>query len=286
MKTSTQQAIDWNGDSGAGWVAHQESLDRMLAPYGAAALRRAAVQPGQHVLDIGCGSGESTLALAAQVGDEGQALGVDISEPLVNRARERAQKAGSRAEFRIADASATLLPVGGFDCLFSRFGVMFFDDPVAAFKHLRACLRPGGRLVFACWRGVAENDWVKLPMTAIRDIAPPAPPAPAEAPGPFSFGDPDRVRGILTGAGFEEVEIAPFDHDILFGRGATGEEAVEAALERAFAVGPLRRALADQPANIREAAADAVRAAFAGRVVGADVVIDGAAWIVSALTRR
>ncbi|MFT3964745.1 MAG: methyltransferase domain-containing protein [Sphingobium sp.] len=286
MSANAQQRIDWNGDSGAGWLANQERLDRMLAPFGAAALDRALLRPGEHVLDIGCGSGESTLAIADRVGPSGLALGIDISEPLLGRARERAVDILSLADFRLADASSTPLPMAGFDCLFSRFGVMFFDDPMAAFSHLRTCLKPGGRFVFACWRGAAENDWTKLPMTAIRDMIPADPPSLPEAPGPFSFGDPRRVERLLAGAGFTDIDLDPLDRPIVFGRGTTKEEAVDDALGRAFAVGPLRRALAGKSDDVTMRAAAAVHAAFARRVIGREVVIDGAAWIVSARNPR
>jgi SAM-dependent methyltransferase len=122
----------------------------------------------------------------------------------------------------VADASSTELPEGAFDILFSRFGVMFFDDPTAAFAHLRRALKPGARVAFVCWRGMAENDWVRLPMGAIKGIVPPTAPPDPEAPGPFSFGDQGRVARILTAAGFTDVAIAPFDASIPFGEGGRG----------------------------------------------------------------
>ncbi|TZG27790.1 class I SAM-dependent methyltransferase [Sphingomonas montanisoli] len=285
MNANAQQVIDWNGDSGACWVAHQEQLDRMLEPYGLAALTKAAIRSGDHVLDIGCGAGESTLAIAGETGPSGRALGIDISEPLIRRACERVRDTMPQAEFRIADASTMTLPVAGFDCLFSRFGVMFFDDPVAAFAHMRSGLKPGGRLAFACWRGAGENDWATLPLRAIEGIVPSAPAASPTAPGPFSFGDPDRVRDILRDAGFDAVEIEPIDHSVVFGEGATGAEAVDDALDRAFAVGPLRRALAGQADLVVVKAAAAVHAAFTRKLVDNRVLIDGAGWIVSARNR-
>ena len=282
MNANAQQVIDWNGDSGASWVANQEQLDRLLEPYGASALAKAAIRGGDHVLDIGCGAGETTLAIAWETGTAGRALGIDISEPLIRRARERVWDTMSQAEFRIADASNAPLPVAGFDCLYSRFGVMFFDDPASAFAHLRAALKPGGRFVFACWRAAAQNHWVTLPMAAIRDIVPPPPPASSEAPGPFSFGDPDRVRRILTQAGFADIAIEPVDHAVVFGEGTTGAEAVDDGLDRAFAVGPLRRALAGQPDLVVMKAAAAVHASFTHKLIGNRVLIDGEGWIVSA----
>ncbi|MDF7776780.1 class I SAM-dependent methyltransferase [Sphingomonas sp. AOB5] len=275
------QVADWNGSSGERWVANQVRLDHMLAIFGVAAIDAAAPLPGERVLDIGCGAGATSLTLAARVRPNGQVLGVDISAPLIDRAWEMAP-AGAALEYRLADASTAPLPVHGFDLLFSRFGVMFFDDPAAAFAHMRHALVPGGRLAFVCWRTASENDWVRLPMGAIRDLLPPSPAPDPEAPGPFSFGDRDRIARILAEAGFTDIAIAPFDAVIPFGQGETREAALDDAVEMAFEVGPLSRALKDQPGDIRDAAAMAVREAFAGRPGETSVLIDGAAWIVTA----
>lgn len=271
---------DWNGDSGERWAANLTRLDLMLEDFGSAAIAAAKAQPGEHVVDIGCGSGTTSFTLAQQVGPSGHVLGVDISEQLVEIARA-AIPDGAPIEFRCADAATAALPHGQFDLLFSRFGVMFFDDPVAAFAHMRSALKPGGRAAFICWRGAQENDWVRLPMAAIRDIVQPAPADP-NAPGPFAFGDRQRLADILAAAGFTAIDIAPFDTALSYGRGASREAAVDDALDMAFQVGPLSRALADQSDDIRTRAADAVRAAFARRPGETSVLIDGAAWVVTA----
>jgi len=271
---------DWNGDSGARWAANLARLDLMLEDFGSAAIAAAKAQPGEQILDIGCGSGTSTFALAQRVGPTGHVLGVDISEQLVEIARAAAPD-GASVAFRCADAATAALPQGQFDLLFSRFGVMFFDDPVAAFAHMRGALRPGGRAAFICWRGAQENDWVRLPMAAIRDIVQPAPADP-NAPGPFAFGDRQRLADILAAAGFTAIDIAPFDTTLSYGRGASREAAVDDALDMAFQVGPLSRALADQSDDVRGRAADTVRAAFAKRPGETSVLIDGAAWVVTA----
>lgn len=278
---NAQQVKDWNGRSGQRWAAHQDWLDRMLAAYGDAAIAASDVATGEQVLDIGCGSGTTSFALAERLGATGHVLGVDISEPLIERARSRAPH-DAPISFRLEDASVAPLAVAGFDLLFSRFGVMFFDDPAAAFTHLRTALKPGGRLAFVCWRGAEENDWIKLPLGAIADILPPAPPPPPGTPGPFSFSSRDRVTNILERAGFADIRFERFDHDIIFGHGKTADAAIDDALHMAFEVGPLSRVLADQPDAIRAIASDAVRAAFAKRVRDTAVAIDGAAWIVTA----
>ena len=277
---SSAPTHDWNGDSGDRWAANLARLDLMLQDFGDAAVAAADAKAGEHILDIGCGSGTSSFALARCVEPEGHVLGVDISEQLVVIARA-ATPAGAPIEFRLADAAKAPLPAGRFDLLFSRFGVMFFDDPVAAFAHMRGALKPGGRLAFVCWRGAAENDWVRLPMSAIRDIVD-VPAAYPQTPGPFAFGDRERMARILAAAGFTAIDIAPFDAAIAYGRGATREEAIDDALDMACQVGPLSRALADQSEDVRARAAEAVRAAFEKRPGDTSIRIDGAAWIVTA----
>ncbi len=279
-EAQTAPTHDWNGDSGTRWAANLERLDLMLEAFGRAAIEAAGAQAGEHILDIGCGSGTSSFTLAGQTGAAGHVLGVDISEQLVDIARA-ATPAGAPVEFRCTDAATAPLPAGHFDLLFSRFGVMFFDDPVAAFAHMRQALKPGGRLAFVCWRGAQENDWVRLPMAAIRDIVQPIPADP-NAPGPFAFGDRGRLTDILEQAGFAGIDVKPFDATIPYGSGATREAAIDDALDMAFQVGPLSRALADQPDDTRARAATAVRLAFAGRPGDRSVLIDGAAWLVTA----
>ena len=278
---NTDQIADWNGQSGERWVAHQTRLDAMLAPFGTAAIEAAAPAANERVLDVGCGSGASSLALAARVGSRGQVLGVDISEPLISRARALTPQ-DTPALFQVADAGNVKFAEGAFDILFSRFGVMFFDNPIGAFSHMRRALRPGGRVAFVCWREPAENDWVRLPMGAIKGIVPPTAQPSPEAPGPFSFGDRGRVERILLGAGFTDIAIAPFDASIPFGKGETRDAAIDDAVEMTFEVGPLGRALTDQPDDVRARASAAVRNAFAGLPGEGSVIMDGAAWIVVA----
>ena len=280
-KQNAYQVGDWNGQSGERWVANQARLDSLVAVFGQAAIEAAAAATGERVLDVGCGAGASSLALAARVGAGGHVLGVDISEPLIGRARALAPQ-DTTVLFQVADASSAELPEGAFDVLFSRFGVMFFDDPTAAFVHMRRALRPGGRVAFVCWRGAAENDWVRLPMGALKGIVPPSAPPDPEAPGPFSFGDRARVARILTAAGFTDIAIEPFDASVPFGEGGTRDAAIDDAVKMTLEVGPVSRVLAAQPDDIRARASAAVRAAFAGLPGERSVMIDGAAWIVMA----
>lgn len=280
MTAQKKPTHDWDGNSGDNWVIHQMRLDPMLQAFGDAAMEAAAPQTGEQILDIGCGAGVTSFALAERVGPGGHVLGADISPQLIARARADKPEDAAVA-FQLADAATAPFPEAAFDLLFSRFGVMFFDDPAAAFGHMRSAIKSGGRLAFVCWRGAQENDWVRLPMAAIRDIVPPVPADPT-APGPFAFADPARISGILADAGFEDIVIAPFDTSIPYGHGATRDEAIDDALELAFAVGPLSRALAGQPDELRTQAAAAVRAAFAAQPGETSVLIDGAVWIVTA----
>jgi len=272
---------DWSGQSGERWVANQDRLEAMVAVFGHAAIKAAAPAPGERVLDVGCGAGGSSLALAARVGATGQVLGVDISEPLIRRARALAPH-GTPAQFQLADASNAELPEGAFDILYSRFGVMFFADPTGAFANMRRALRPGGRVAFVCWRGAAENEWMRLPMGAMRSILPPIALPGSEAPGPFSFGERSRIARILTGAGFSDIAIARFDASVPFGKGSTRNDAIDDAVKMALEVGPLSRLLDDQPDEIHARASAAVRAIFTSSPCEQSLMLDGAAWIVTA----
>ena len=226
-RAAVAPSLDWNGENGRRWVENQDRLDRMLATYGQALGRAADPAAGDHVLDVGCGAGATTFDMAARVGPSGRVVGLDISAPLIGRAldlaAERTARREGAVEFRLADAAlADFAP--DFDRIVSRFGVMFFDDPAAAFANLRGALKPGGRLVFVCWRGAAENDWTRLPMSAIRHLASTPSPDP-EAPGPFSFGDRARIKRILVDAGYADIDIRPFDSPVHFGVGDTAHGA-------------------------------------------------------------
>lgn len=281
IKQNDYQVTDWEGQGGDRWVANQARLEAIVAVFGQAAITAAAPLKGERVLDVGCGAGGSSLALAVRVGAGGEVLGVDISEPLIARAVEL-KPPGAPVVFQVADASSAELPEGEFDILFSRFGVMFFNDPTGAFVHLRRALRPGGRAAFVCWRGAAENDWIHLPVDALKNIIPlPALPDP-ESPGPFSFGDRDYVERILTSAGFTDIAIVPFDASVPFGQGETRDAAIDDAVNMTLEVGPLSHVLANQPDDIRARASAAVRAAFARFTGEGAVMIGGAAWIVTA----
>jgi SAM-dependent methyltransferase len=276
--SNAEQAEYWNSKVGDTWARMQEKLDRSFTPLTAALLSMAAPKPGEHVLDIGCGTGETTLALAGAVGDGGTVLGLDLSEQMLARARERAEELLSEAEFRAADV-ATFAEEDGFDLFVSRFGVMFFDDPPAAFANVRKLAAPGARLVFACWQGPKENLWATLPMQALKDVLPPQPPADPHAPGPFAFADPERVHGILDAAGWQDIAFHAFDFAMVVGE---GEDALAEAVKFNLRIGPAARMIRDAGPEAEAAAPDLLKAALAPYLKDGQLGLPGAVWLVTA----
>ena len=271
------QIAYWNGAGGDHWVLRQELTDRVLAPVAEVVLDRAAARPGERVLDVGCGCGATTLALADRVAPGGTVLAADVSEPMLGRARERlAGRAG--VSLVCADAAQHPFVPGAADLLFSRFGVMFFGDPTAAFANMRRGLKPGGRLVFACWRPPAENPWMMVPLHAAYLHVPRLPKPGPEDPGPFSFGDPERVKRILAGAGFGDVVLQPVDLKLDLGSGGGLDAAVAYTLD----IGATSRALDGASDPVRAAVTGSLRDALAPFVDGGRVSLDAAIWIVTA----
>jgi ubiquinone/menaquinone biosynthesis C-methylase UbiE len=274
---NADQAAYWNGPGGRHWTDRQEVQDAVLTPVADALLERAAIAVGENVFDIGCGCGATTLAIAARVGPEGHALGLDISEPMLARARARTPP-GAPVQWIAADATVYPFAPGRADLLFSRFGVMFFAEPALSFANMRKGLRRGGRLAFASWREPRQNPWLMLPLQAAYQYAPRLPELSPEDPGPFSFASQERVERILTEAGFSSIAMRPVDLllDVAVGRG------LDAAVQGALEIGPASRALDDQPPKVRAAAAEAIRAALAPHQKGESVPLAAAIWIVTA----
>jgi len=238
-------------------------------------LDRAAPRPGQKVLDVGCGGGRTSLDLAGVVGPGGQVVGVDVSAPILAVARDRAA-AADNVQFELADATTADLGEARFDLMFSRFGVMFFDDPVAAFRNLRRSLRPGAWSTFMCWRAMDENPWLAAPAAAAFEILPPPEPPDPEAPGPFAFADRERTRGILEQAGFAAVGHEEVDHDMSWPDVAT---AVNYLMQMGPA-GALLREANDE--TITRKVTAAVRGVFQSHQTAAGVQMRSSAWIVTA----
>jgi SAM-dependent methyltransferase len=236
------------------------------------------LQPGHSVLDVGCGCGATALALAERVGPEGRVVGVDVSQQMLARARQRI--AGQRIELLLGDAAQ--LPLPEVDRLFSRFGVMVFDEPTAAFAHLRSALCRGGRISFVCWRSPADNEWVRVPMEAVSRMLGPPEPADPTAPGPFAFADRDRVARILAEAGFRDVAIETLDRPVQWT--TTGEEAE--LRHKIVRIGPAARRLLDVEPELRERAVDAIVQALRPRIGPDGWRASAAAWRVTAGTAR
>ncbi len=268
----------WNGPAASRWVAAQARLDQMMAPFAEAVLAQARPAKGERVVDVGCGCGAVTLALAAAVAPGGSVVGVDVSAPMLARARERASGMGA-VTFVEADATTYRLAPPA-DLLVSRFGVMFFQDPAAAFANLARLLRPGGRLAFVCWRALADNPWARIPFEAARAaLGASSAPLDAGGPGPFSFADDARVRGLLEGAGFDAIEIAPLDRDVQLGQG------LDDAASFASFCGPAARLLAGVDDATQVRVEDGVREALGPYAVGGRVALASAVWLVSARRR-
>ena len=272
------QIAYWNGAAGGTWADDQERTDILLAPVQEAAIAHARVQTGETVLDVGCGCGTTSIELAKLVGSKGQVIGLDVSAPMVERARQRSVGIGN-LHYVHADAAMHSFTHPVADLLFSRFGVMFFGDPRAAFANMRKALKPGARVVFACWRKLPENPWMLVPLQAAYQHVPPLPKPGPEDPGPTSFGDPDRVTRILTGAGFAPPRLTPVDVmlDIATGRG------LDEAVAQTLRIGPTSRALQVQPPAMVAKVAQSVRAALAPHAKGDSVPLAGAIWLVDCL---
>jgi ubiquinone/menaquinone biosynthesis C-methylase UbiE len=269
----------WNDKAAVTWTAMQDRLDAMFAQLTALAIDAAAPAVDQRVVDVGCGCGATVLELARRVGQGGQVLGVDVSAPMAERARQRISAAGfGNAQVLVSDASTHAFAAGQADLLFSRFGVMFFADPAAAFTNLHRALRQGGRLLFATWRPMAENQWFSVPVQAVAPLLPPSPPMEPNAPGPFAFADPDRVRHILSSAGWTDVEFTRRDVPMrLAGPGQVAE-----AAEFATRVGTLARALADATPDLKAQVTAAVATALAQYDGSEGICLTGSIWLVSA----
>jgi SAM-dependent methyltransferase len=259
----------WNGPAGERWAQTREQIDANLAAISDAAIAFAAPRPGDRVLDVGCGSGATTLALRSLVEPGGSVCGIDVSAPMLAVARERA----AGADVTFVEADAAMHRFDRFDVVFSRFGVMFFSDPVAAFANLRTT---GGRTAFVCWRALADNPWATVPLAAAGDLVPAEPPADPHKPGPFAFGDRDRVADVLARSGWSDVAIEP--HDSTVALGATLAEAVAYVM----VIGPLARRSGELDREIRAKIRERVERDLATRLSPSGIVLPAAVWLVSA----
>jgi SAM-dependent methyltransferase len=260
------------------WLDLEDRLEEVGGPPGQLAVDRLDLLPGQRVVDLGCGSGRTTLELASRVGPDGEVLGVDIAAEMLARGRERAAGAGN-IEFLHADVQVHDLGQARFDAAYSRFGVMFFTDPVAAFANVRTALRPGGMLSFVCWQGVFDNEWMLVPGAAVASVTGSLPPMPGpDEPGPFSLADPDRVRAVLDAAGFESLAIEPHADHVVISEARIPEVALTS-----IRVGGVREALREADDQTRERALAAIEEALRARLQDGEVRVSRGVLLVTGI---
>lgn len=277
--SETPQPEDWAGEMGARWIAGIDQFESMIAPVGTALMARADFKEGERVLDLGCGGGATSLAIAELVGPRGGVTGVDISPDLFAKAAERAKTAGaSNATFECVDA-AIYRPDSPFDRMISRFGSMFFPQPVDAFSNLHRCLKPDGRIDLAVWGPPRENPWMMEMIGALRrhiDV----PPAVPRSPGPFAFEDTDYLKNILVETGFADIEIVAYEGlQPIGGEDASPNAAVDFAMS---SLAPGRMA-EKKSRDIRLAIRDDLLAVFTRHhIQGRGVMMPGKVWLVSA----
>jgi ubiquinone/menaquinone biosynthesis C-methylase UbiE len=274
---NADQIAYWNGPGGQHWVDRQQMQDVVLAPVSEILIDQANAAAGERVIDVGCGCGDIAISLANRVGATGRVLGIDISKPMLERARQLAP-ATLPVSFVLADATVYPFEPAAFDLLVSRFGVMFFADPALSFANLHRALRPSGRLAFACWREPRENPFFMVPLQAVYKHAPKLPQLGPEDPGPFSFASEQRVRRILGEAGFQGIAMDPCNLtlDIAVGRG------LDAAVQSTLQIGPAARALAEQPPAVIAAATNSIREALVPFAKGEGILLPASIWIVTA----
>jgi SAM-dependent methyltransferase len=272
-----QQAALWNGRAGQAWVDAQEPLDQMFKPFEELLVDAVSAASAHRVLDVGCGTGSTTLAAARLIGATGHCTGVDISDPMIASARARAEREGAHVTFINADAQVQAFEPESFDMIISRFGVMFFDDPVRAFANLRRAAREGAMLRFIAWRSAAENPFMTAAERAAAPLLPNMPARQPDAPGQFAFANEGRVYGILEKSGWADIEIRPIDVPC-----ALPEKELVPYLSR---FGPLGRILHELDEQTRNRVVEAARAAFEPYVHGADVRFTAACWTVGARAR-
>jgi len=276
---NAEQIRYWNEEAGPIWLEYRDLLDAQIRPFGELAMDRAVIRRSDRVIDVGCGFGETSLEIARRVGARGHVLGIDISTAMLEEARRGAASAGLvNAHFENVDAQTHPFEPGAFDLVYSRFGVMFFADPTAAFSNLRAALRPGARLAFVCWQALPENQWAQVPLAVVlRHVAaPPAPPP--NAPGPFSLANRERLQHILRAADFTDIEIEDVHIPLTLAGGVNQASAVEFLLNTGQ-TGRLLREVADE--SIRSRVREEMPAALEPFAASGTVRFGAAVWMVT-----
>jgi SAM-dependent methyltransferase len=279
MTDANKEQSEFWEDLAPDWLASEDHTEMVSGAFGVAAMSKLGLHHGARVIDIGCGSGATTLALAEAVGPDGEAVGVDIAPAMVAAARQHAAAAGvEHARFLSADAQVDDLGDSVFDAAYSRFGVMFFADPAAAFANIRSSMRSSGTLAFACWANVFANEWMFVPGSAVVAVTGALPPMPGPGePGPFSLEDPDRLETMLRGAGFTEIEITPHAESIVI-----PVAHIESLVALSSRVGPVREALRTADRQTASSIVQAVRDALTERVENDELRLGAAGLIASA----
>ncbi|BCB82698.1 methyltransferase [Phytohabitans suffuscus] len=273
---NTDQAEAWNGPEGAHWADHHDRAGGVNSVLLEELFRVAAIGRRDVVLDIGCGTGDSTR-LAARRAVQGRAVGIDLSSPMLERARAAAAREGvPNARFDQGDAQVYAFPQGGYDVAISMFGVMFFGDPVAAFANIGRALRPGGRLVFACPGEMSLCDWYTVPMAALGGLVSRDGTGAPQPSGMFSLADRARTAAVLTDAGFGGVSLERVDAELEFGAN------VAEAVEFFFDSGPVRAFAQDHPEIAPSRVRETLVAALRPYEHGTGVRLNGAHWIAAA----
>ena len=273
----------WNGRAGESWVRHNSLLEQLLAKPGRECMNVLPLTPAMQILDVGCGCGNQTLELAARLDASSTVIGVDISEPMLGLARElkaaNDNALSAEVQFALGDASEPLFDEASFDAIYSRFGVMFFEEPVAAFSALRNSLKPGGKLGFVCWREPKLNPFFNAPMEAALTVLPaPAPSAPG-APGPFGLADDNVIQTTLRLAGFKDVSVAPLNLTLSVG----AETPFDALFEELIQIGPAAALIAQSNPSLKEKAREAVYNRLTDFYAsGQGVSFDANFWLVTA----
>lgn len=272
-----EQLKNWNGFHGERWVTNRETFDRQLASHGGPAMDAAGIGPGMQVIDIGCGFGTTTLEIAQRVGTDGNVQGIDFSTPMIAEARARAAADGiTNIRFDEADIQTYEFEQGTADALFSRYGVMFYDDPVRAFTNMHGSLRSSGRLAFVCWRHGEENVWLTGPMKIAAENLELPPPPPPGSPGIFAFAQRDRIETILGQAGFNDISVDELDLTVNVGPD------IETAVRNAMNLAPWGQALTSASEATVTKIAEEIGAANSKYLTADGVIIPSASWLVTA----
>jgi len=277
--TNIDMSDFWNGSGGENWMRFHEQLEKSLNPFGMKAISTAMIKSGERVLDVGCGWGDTSFNILQSVGIQGQVHGIDISNLILQHAGNRVDASGHKnISFECVDAESHSFDSMVFDIIYSRFGVMFFSNPVEAFKNIRKTLKPDGRLVFVCWQSIQANQWVNLPLEIAKNHVFIPPPTNPDAPGGFSFGDDSRVKRILDEAGFVNTKIQPFSTKFTVG------ENIEDAMTFLSNIGPASSVLDDPEIDnvIKQHITSELRETLASYKTLNGVQLDAATWIVTA----